>query len=274
MRHLQLVLLACGLALAACGHRGNGNNSDANGNGDGSLNGDATPVDALTPANCVPGATQCTDCKDNDGDGRSDGYDPECTGPLDNDEGSFATGIPGDNKDAVNQDCFFDGNSGAGQDCNIHVCCLLGATDEASCPIGAKQFNPDECKTPQSQTCIKTCKPLVPAGCDCFGCCTVCDPTTNQCRDILTNPALFPGCTDSTVLDPNECKSCVKVTECSSPCGADNCILCPGQDTSDLPASCGGTNVCPADQATCTNTSCAAGYYCANGCCIVEEVLL
>jgi hypothetical protein len=48
----------------------------------------------------------------------------------DNDESSFATGIPGDNIDTVNQDCFFDGNSGGGDDgCDIHVCCLLGAPD-------------------------------------------------------------------------------------------------------------------------------------------------
>ena len=36
--------------------------------------------------------------------------------PLDNDESSFATGIPGDNMDACKQDCFFDGNSGMGDD--------------------------------------------------------------------------------------------------------------------------------------------------------------
>ena len=54
--------------------------------------------------------------------------------PVDNDEGSFATGIPGDNKDANKQDCFFDGNSGGGDDgCNQHVCCLFGATTKAEC---------------------------------------------------------------------------------------------------------------------------------------------
>ncbi len=36
---------------------------------------------------------------DNDGDGLVDGFDPECTGPFDDDEATFATGIPGDNKD-------------------------------------------------------------------------------------------------------------------------------------------------------------------------------
>ncbi len=38
--------------------------------------------------------------------GRLTANDPECVGPCDNDEGKFATGIPGDNIDACKQDCF------------------------------------------------------------------------------------------------------------------------------------------------------------------------
>ena len=72
----------------------------------------------------VVGTSQCSDGKDNDGDGKIDFGDPECVGPLDNDEGSFATGIPGDNSDACKQDCFFDGNSGAGDDgCDWQLKC-------------------------------------------------------------------------------------------------------------------------------------------------------
>src|SRR6185295_8929281 len=73
------------------------------------------------------GSTQCTNCKDDDGDGKIDGADLECTGAADNDEGSFATGIPGDNRDPKWQDCFFDGNSGAGDDgCRYSTDCLTG----------------------------------------------------------------------------------------------------------------------------------------------------
>jgi hypothetical protein len=36
---------------------------------------------------------QCSSCKDDDGDGQIDGFDLQCTGPNDNDESSFATGI-------------------------------------------------------------------------------------------------------------------------------------------------------------------------------------
>ena len=56
------------------------------------------------------------DFADFDGDGKIDLADPECVHPCDNDEGSFATGIPGDNVDACKQDCFFDGDSGMGND--------------------------------------------------------------------------------------------------------------------------------------------------------------
>ena len=147
-----ITLLA--LVLAGCGDSGGGNNNGdgGGGDGDGGLDGDGggcigigCPGGIDAPpfgGACTPGGPQCSNCVDDDGDGKIDGFDIECTGPLDNDEGSFATGIPGDNIDAVMQDCFFDGNSGAGNDgCNIHVCCILGAPDEASCPIGANRYN-------------------------------------------------------------------------------------------------------------------------------------
>ena len=57
----------------------------------------------------------CGDGEDNDGDGLVDNMDTECMGPCDDDESSFATGIPGDNMDCKKQDCFFDGDSGGGK---------------------------------------------------------------------------------------------------------------------------------------------------------------
>ena len=104
---------------ASAGETGDGNTDVGDGlggdNGFGGFGGE-----------CEAGNSACNDCIDNDGDGQIDGFDTECTGPADNDESSFATGIPGDNRDAVKQDCFFDGNSGAGNDgCDIHVCLSL-----------------------------------------------------------------------------------------------------------------------------------------------------
>ena len=184
---------------------------------------------------------------DDDGDGRVDGADIECTGALDNDESSFSTGIPGDNIDTVHQDCFFDGNSGAGDDgCDIHVCCLLGAPDRASCPFGANQYDPAQCNTPETQACVALCAPLTPPGCDCFGCCTLCDPVTNVCRDVLTNPAVAPNCDADHLSDPVACPACIQRTDCGTPCGAEMCVLCPGQDPNDLPPECNGSTQCPA----------------------------
>lgn len=273
------LLAALALTLGACGHK-SGSTTDANGTGDGngSGNGDGgVNFDAKLPVGCEsgpkPGNPQCSDCIDNDGDGQIDGFDIECTGPTDNDEGSFKTGIPGDNVDSVKQDCFFDGNSGAGNDgCDIHVCCLLGATTVAACPIGANTYDPTKCPPPigtgtLSQMCIDVCSPLTPPGCDCFGCCSVCD--ANGCQDVLVNNTVSPNCDANTISDPNSCPRCVKVDSCTGgACGGTTCTLCPGQDPSTLPTSCGGTTTCPGGEQVCQNATCPTGSYCSNGCCI------
>jgi len=274
---MKLWIHAClAVALAACGHHSNpGTDPDAG--GPGSPDATAGPGDpGGPPAGCDPNGPQCNNCIDDDGDGRIDGYDPECTGASDNDEASFATGIPGDNKDPVMQDCFFDGDSGAGNDgCNIHVCCLLGATSAAECPIGGTRYDPDSCPPPLgthplSAQCIATCGKLTPPGCDCFGCCTVCDPATDHCYDIAINPADSVGCGPTTLDDPSKCLRCTKTESCgAATCGGETCVLCPGQSPGDLPASCNGTPMCPvATDACSTSDSCGEGGYCSNGCCI------
>lgn len=271
-----LITCLAAFAIAACGSsKGSNNDSDSDAN-DGVGNGfDGGNHDAPFAGTCTPNASapQCSNCMDDDGDGKIDGFDIQCTGPLDDDEASFSTGIPGDNIDAVDQDCFFDGDSGAGNDgCSIHVCCLLGATSKADCPIGKSRFDPQECPPPigtgtVSQKCIDTCGKLAPPGCDCFGCCTLCDPANpTMCYDIATNPSTSPNCTTETLADPTKCLRCTKVQDCGNPCGG--CILCPGQTM--LPPECGGMNQCPEGQTPCSgpDNSCAAGQYCSNGCCI------
>lgn len=262
----------------ACGGDGGGNNDQTGGdggNGDGMGGGDGGNGDAFS-GECMPGAAQCANCIDDDGDGDIDGYDIQCTGPLDNDESSFATGIPGDNIDAVKQDCFFDGNSGSGNDgCDIHVCCLLGATTVQECPFNSgPTYNPMACPPPIgtgtiTQQCKDVCGKLTPPGCDCFGCCTLCDPTTNDCFDIATNPNTSPNCTTANLSDPAACLRCTKVSDCgNTTCGGTSCILCPGQDPSDLPAEC-NMQECPGGGPTCgLEGVCPEGLYCSNGCCI------
>lgn len=288
----RLWLISCfvlAALAAACGDNGSGGgdggNGDGGGDGDGGTDLDAGCTGLCTDAppfggGCTVGSTiQCADCIDNDNDGKIDGADIECSGALDDDEGSFSTGIPGDNIDAVMQDCFFDGNSGAGDDgCNIHVCCLLGAADKASCPIGANKYNVAECPAPLgtgtlSPKCIATCGKLAPPGCDCFGCCTICDPANPAtCFDILTNPTASPNCNETNLADPTACRRCTKNTMCGNDeCGGDTCILCPGQDISQLPPSCSGSASCPIGTTACVggvNGTCGPSTYCSNGCCI------
>lgn len=296
MIRLWLVSLLAALALA-CGNNP-GTNPDANGtgtgdDGDGGNGGvgdggttDAPPFSGM----CTPTSTaECSDCIDNDGDTLIDGFDPQCSGPADDREDSFATGIPGDNIDATNQDCFFDGDSGHGNDgCNQHVCCLLQAADKAECKKLApgsvhQQYNKNNCYKPFGNTdvppkCVEVCAPLTTPGCDCFGCCTVCG--ADGCADILLSPAVSPTCDQDNITDlgpdgmdktgDEPCKRCAKSMQCgNSECGDETCVLCPGQDPSTLPAECSGDSTCPGDIMECDAMgNCPLGTYCSNGCCI------
>jgi hypothetical protein len=276
-----MIRIGCAAVLAlvvACGHRASGTGGDGDAAvDDGTGGGDGGSIDAPPFSGmCEAGGPQCSNCQDDDGDGFTDGFDPQCTGPSDNDERTFATGIPGDNKDAVDQDCFFDGDSGAGNDrCNIHVCCLLGAKTVEDCTIGQTRYDPRSCpppigNTPIAPDCIERCGALTPPGCDCFGCCTICDPINHDCHDILINPADSKGCGPTTLGDPTKCLTCTKITECgSTQCGGQTCILCPGQDPATLPQSCNGMTSCPDGRATCIEDgACPEGNYCSSGCCI------
>jgi hypothetical protein len=283
MKHLFLSCVAIAMIAACGGSNGGGGGDGGTTGGDGGTtggDGGTTGGDGGGSSGCTAGLTQCSNCIDDDGDGEIDGLDIECTGAGDNLEDSFETGIPGDNKDRINQDCFFDGDSGAGNDgCNIHVCCLMGATTKAECPIGTSQFDPNACPPPigtgtLDPMCTTTCKTVTPPGCDCFGCCTLCDPATNQCVDVNLNQVISPNCTEETLFDPTLCTVCTKNTLCDGgTCGG--CTLCPGQDPSDLPAECGGMNECPnSGQACMTDGDCpTTAPFCATGCCIADIIL-
>jgi hypothetical protein len=251
---------------------GDGTNTGATTSTGGSLNVGGTLNG--TGGTLATGTTACSDGKDNDGDDLIDGFDPECTGPADNDEGTFATGIPGDNRDPKWQDCFFDGNSGAGDDdCRYATECLTG------------DLPPDDKDCTLTDACIKFCAPLTPNGCDCFGCCTVGLPG-GETVDILTATT----CSLDAVDDEAACPRCVKSDACGNTCG--RCELCPGKTIADLPEDCGpptgsggagsgtggagtgggpsytcddGEQVCGPDL-----PSCGLGKYCSLGCCLVQ----
>jgi len=247
-----------------------GCNASADGPGtDGS--GDGTGEYGQGGEDGTPVIPQCSNGVDDDGDAMVDGFDPECTGPLDDREDSFATGIPGDNIDAVKQDCFFDGDSGHGNDgCLMHTCCLLAG----ECPpeLKPEQFDPADCEV--SQDCIDYCAPLTPPGCDCFGCCTICND--HGCFDVLTNPQVAPDCTTANVHDEAFCPACVKTSDCGpgdGDCYPLECNLCPGMTPDDLPDWCEGQNTCPDDLIPCVDDSeCPDGRWCSTGCCIHEII--
>jgi hypothetical protein len=219
------------------------------------------------------GNTQCSDGKDNDGDGKIDYDDPECVGPLDDDESSFATGISGDNMDACKQDCFFDGNSGAGDDhCDWQLKCDPRSVN-TKCPYDQQyaDSHATECSTSNSQStaCINFCRKFVPNGCDCFGCCVV---------PGAPNPIILAAtCTAADFGNPAKCPSCTQVTQCSNPC--ERCEICIGKPT--IPADCtpdAGTDgppppMCDSDFPPCgPGTSipangCPTGQGCITGCC-------
>jgi hypothetical protein len=245
------------------------------GGGDGSGGGTGTGgtptggygIDGAISEFCGGDGCACSNGVDDDGDGDVDGFDTECTGPLDGDEGTFATGIPGDNVDPKWQDCFFDGNSGAGNDgCRYHTDCLTGDKD----------MDDPDCQV--SEFCINYCGDRTPNGCDCFGCCEI---------DIGTesvNVVIGSDCSLEDIDDETKCPRCVQTTQCGNECG--ECELCPGRTPEDLPDSCvpnvpdGGTNYPPdappppvytcdnGEQVCSLSMPCPSGYYCAQGCCL------
>ncbi|MBU1413686.1 putative metal-binding motif-containing protein [Myxococcota bacterium] len=239
----------------------------------------------LVDAPCVPDTvlgTECSDCIDNDADGYVDGWDPECLRATDDLEGEFQSGNPADNNAINLLDCFYDGDSGSGNDtCETHACCLLDVdcnTLETIFGISNNTLDKwfwgnweNKCDELEPQTCIDNCLPSTPPGCDCFGCCTIC--VGFECHDILLSTKNnFPDCDQENYNDPTKCPTCTLHPQCSRPCDPDLCELCPGMTELDLPAHCtevscpDGLQVC-ATSADCPSLG-ATTYSCQFGCCV------
>ncbi len=275
---LRMMILAGALLVPGCGEETGGGGSDGGTSGgmdattagmdaapgptDGSVPVDSPfTVDPGGRVTCADGEPcACDNGVDDDGDGLVDGLDPECTGPYDDDEGSFSTGIPGDNIDFC-QDCFFDGNSGNEEGCAYHTDCLYGR--EPPPRGGAACFS---CEV--SDECIMNCRSRTPNGCDCFGCCAV-----TRDDGSTVNVILDSDCSLATIDDEDACPRCVQNTDCVNECG--ECELCPGREVSDLPAHCfaedGGTTgyTCDDGEQVCGDgMPCPTGQYCQLGCCL------
>jgi hypothetical protein len=227
-----------------------GNNTGGSGGGSSTSGGGGGPVPTQTVA-CQGKLYECGDLIDNDMDGKLDSQDPDCLGPCDNTENSFYGGIPGQAGPACIVDCYFDQDSGAGNDdCHWNHACDPNEVDPNYYP---EPENGTACKydpmanTPgtgsscaeldqmQSDACLNFCGPLTPNGCDCFGCCELpagggqyvflgsIDKTTGQ-----------PSCKLADLADPDKCHPCKPVQACLNGCGT--CELCIGKD--ELPPEC------------------------------------
>ena len=184
--------------------------------------------------------------------------------------------------DACKQDCFFDGNSGTGDDgCDWQLKCDPQSV-EPKCPYDQQYAtqHANECSVSasQSQTCINKCRKLVPNGCDCFGCCLI--------PGAPTPIRLAATCTAADFGDPAKCPPCTQVTQCSNPC--DHCEICIGKPT--LPADCTpdagrrhrrpapaaqhcGSDFVPCGPGTPTPVDgCGPNYGCITGCCIPTSI--
>jgi hypothetical protein len=206
---------------------------------------------------CQGKTYECGDCVDNDGDGKIDvGEDPDCLGPCHNAEDTFYGSIPGQAGPACLVDCYFDQDSGSGNDtCNWnHKCDPLSVAPDyppehdpaCECSPGSGSPWPCTANTPgtpsschelyqdQPQTCDDFCGPLTPNGCDCFGCCEL-PAGSGKYVWLGTEDASGNGTCDlASVSDPVKCGPCTPVAACLNDC--EHCELCLGK--TELPPDC------------------------------------
>jgi hypothetical protein len=105
------------------------------------------------------------------------------------------------------------------------------------------------------QMCLDVCAPLVPNGCDCFGCC------------LIDNQFVYLGNGNCSLDTLDECQGCTQHPDCVNLCDQP-CELCFGQDPEDLPEECQEPE-CPMDVIPCFDEAdCPVDYFCQTGCCV------
>jgi hypothetical protein len=234
---------------------------------------------------------ECGDLLDNDEDGLIDWEDPDCLGSCDNTEDSYYPDLPGMTGGPCKVDCFWDNGNGSGDDeCYWdHHCDPLEVgpdfPPEADCPFDDTEdvgpFTCEEAFNEQLPECYDACLPLVPNGCDCFGCCELPAESGNYVWLQSYDEDKNGTCTLAAVNDPSLCHPCTYVPGCFNGCG--RCELCMGKTT--VPADCfpdGGTGTggsgggsssgqCDPGMQPCGlpgQDICPQGYYCITGCCV------
>ena len=290
---------------------GSGGNSTGSGGATGGTTSTGASMSATTGSGvmvisaCQGHIYECGDLLDNDNDGLIDSDDPDCLGPCDNTEGGFYGGIPGQAGPACTVDCYFDQDSGSGNDdchwshkCDPHEIdpnYYPESSEGSKCSYDPAANTPgsngtcDELFNTQSQACHDYCGPLTPNGCDCFGCCEL---PAGKGKYVWLGSEDANGngsCSLKDLADPTKCQPCLPVKACLNNC--DPCELCIGKDT--LPPGCnpgsgsggatstgvgstgattgsGGGAQCPDGVQPCGlpgQSSCPNNYYCITGCC-------
>jgi len=218
------------------------------------LAGDGCSAFCVPEVKCGNKIYQCGNGIDDDGDGKIDLADPECTSPCDDSEKSFQTNLPGQNLDCKS-DCYWDANSGAGDDkCEWNLKCdpkNPGAT--VGC---AYDPNYKMCSLMMPPACLNFCVPLVPNGCDCFGCCQI------GAKFYYLNSG--PNCSLDNLA---ACNQCTFFDNCANKCEPAQCELCFGQDIEDLPPECNDTPTCQNGVSCADISDCQVGEFCQTGCC-------
>ena len=249
----------------------------------GSAGGDAGPqlnpgAGDCTPRACGSSIQECGDCLDDDADGLVDESDPECLGPCDDSEAELFTGVATRVSGSCNADCYFDRNSGAGDDgCSWSYRCDPLAVAPGYPPTGLDRCSYDSGPNPACEldaneraACERGCLPLTPNGCDCFGCCEL--PAASGRFVWLGSENLdISQCDLATSTDPASCQPCTPAPDCQNECA--ECELCVGKTS--LPTTCGANG---AAQPSCENglrgcdpaseTDCSISEYCITGCCV------
>jgi hypothetical protein len=240
---------------------------------DGTRTTDATSpiVDTGPPppaGDCGGHACGCSNGLDDDGDQLVDGFDPECTGPFDDDESSFGTGGIEPTEGCL--DCYFDGNATSDDDqCAYPSACSFS---EQPSPVDVPDAGGACGGCEVSGQCVQACRALTPNGCDCFGCCEVATPD-----GALVAVRAVEGCSVAAVQDENACPRCTPHNSCRNRCG--RCELCPGRTAADLPDNCkldaGAQDepnyVCDDGEVVCSDSRpCDPDHYCQSGCCLIR----
>jgi hypothetical protein len=233
---------------------------------------------------------KCGNCLDDDMDGKIDDEDLNCLGPCDNNEAGFDLEIPGNPLSGCNRDCYFDSDSGSGNDkcdwalqCDpetpVRSCCDPNITNLASC---GHNNNRATCTSPEEQDpqCHQICMPYVPNGCDCFGCCdirTTAAPAEEHWVYIGSFNENQGGKKTGTCNieaaragDDQACRPCIPLENCMKGCG--ECQLCLGK--TELPGHCNDPEErCPGGEQACGlpgDPSCPLFHFCLTGCCVFD----